>query len=359
VRASGNLPLEKQTKIEKTVGELARWLGAEAEGDASRRISGVAPLEAAREKEISFVESERGLRDALASRAGCLVAPPGLSLPGCTVIRLRNPRYGFARVVELFFPRPPRKPGIHRTAEIGNGVELGEDAEVGAQAVIGNGAKIGARTSIGAGCVVGENSVVGDDSILYPRVTLYPGARIGSRVILHSGCVVGSDGFGYAFEGGRYHKFPQIGTVEISDDVEIGSNTTIDRGALGPTRIGRGTKIDNLVQIAHNVQIGENCVIASLTGISGSAVIEDFVVIAGQVGIGDHARVEKGAVLGGQCGILPHKTVRAGQTVWGTPARPIKEQLEQQALVGRLPRLFEKMKAGEKKGSSSKTMKSR
>ncbi len=326
----------EKTGGEKTVGELARWLGAEAEGDLSRTISGVAPLEGAGEDQLSFVESERSLRDAVVSRAGCLLAPPGLSLPGRTVIRVRNPRYGFARAVELLYPHAERRPGIHRTAEIGDGVELGEDVEIGAQSVVGGGAKIGARSSIGAGCVVGENCVLGEDCTLYPRVTLYPGARIGSRVILHSGCVVGSDGFGYAFEAGRYHKFPQIGTVEIADDVEIGSNTTIDRGALGPTRIGRGTKIDNLVQIAHNVQIGEHCVIASLTGISGSAVIEDYVVIAGQVGIGDHARVEKGAVLGGQCGILPHKTVRAGQTVWGTPARPIKEHLEQQALVARL-----------------------
>jgi UDP-3-O-[3-hydroxymyristoyl] glucosamine N-acyltransferase len=155
-------------------------------------------------------------------------------------------------------------------------------------------------------------------------------------VILHSGCVIGSDGFGYARDAGQYHKFPQIGTVEIADDVEIGANTTIDRGALGPTRIGRGTKIDNLVQVGHNVQIGAHCAIAAQVGISGSVVIEDNVVIAGQVGIGDHARIEKGAVLGGQCGILPHKIVRAGQTVWGTPARPLREYLEQQAQLAKL-----------------------
>jgi UDP-3-O-[3-hydroxymyristoyl] glucosamine N-acyltransferase len=154
-------------------------------------------------------------------------------------------------------------------------------------------------------------------------------------VILHGGCVIGSDGFGYAREAGRYYKVPQIGTVEIADDVEIGANTTVDRGAFGPTRIGRGTKIDNLVQVGHNVQIGEHCAIAALVGISGSVIIEDNVVIAGQVGIGDHARIEKGAILGGQCGILPHKIVRAGQTVWGTPARPLREYLEQQAALTR------------------------
>lgn len=325
-------------KIEKTVNELALWLGAEADGEVNRRISGVATLETAKETEVSFVESDRNLRQATASRAGCLMVPPNLSLPDQTVIRIRNPRYGFARIVELFFPRPSGHPGVHRSAEIGDEVQLGSDVEIGPQAVIGDRSRIGARSSIAAGCMVGENCVLGEDCILYPRVTLYPGTHIGNRVILHSGCVVGSDGFGYAFEGGRYYKFPQIGTVDIADDVEIGANTTIDRGALGLTRIGRGTKIDNLVQVGHNVQIGEHCAIASQTGISGSAIIEDFVVIAGQVGIGDHARVQKGAVLGGQCGILPHKSVRAGQTVWGTPARPLREQLEQQAMVARLPK---------------------
>ena len=344
--------------MRKTVRELATSLEADSEGQQDRVISGVAPLDEAGEPEISFVESDRALRSALASRAGCLLAPPGLNLPGKTVIRVRNPRYEFARIVEMFSPAPARKAGIHRTAVIGNEVALGEAVEIGPQAAVGDGAIIGARTSIGTGCVIGERSVIGEDSTLHPRVTLYPGSRIGARVILHSGCVVGSDGFGYAFEAGRYHKFPQIGRVEIGDDVEIGANTTIDRGALGPTRIGCGTKIDNLVQVAHNVQIGEHCAIASLVGISGSAVIEDYVVIAGQVGIGDHARVEKGAILGGQCGILPHKTVRAGQTVWGTPARPIKEHLEQQALVARLPKLFDEIRTPRKKKVPAKRKKS-
>ena len=325
----------------KTVQELARWLGGEPEGDLARPLAGAAALETAGASDVAFLESERNVRQALASEAGCLLAPPGLALPGKTVIRVQNPRSAMARAVELFHPLPPRRAGIHPTAVIGDEVAIGPDVGIGPYAVIGDRVEIGARSSVGAGCLVGERSVIGEDCVLYPRVTLYPGARLGSRVILHSGCVVGSDGFGYVFEKGRYAKFPQVGTVEIGDDVEVGANTTIDRGALGPTRIGRGTKIDNLVQVGHNVQIGANCVIASQTGISGSVVIEDNVVIAGQVGIGDHARIEKGAVLGGQCGILPHKIVRAGQTVWGTPARPLKEHLEQQALVARLPRLLE------------------
>ena len=325
-------------RTEKTVSELARWLSGDAEGEGNRSLTGAGTLELAGETEVAFLESERQLPQALASRAGCILAPPNLSLPGKTVIRVRHPRTAMARAVEFLYPAPPRKPGVHPTAVVGDSVEMGADVEIGPYAVLGDRCRIGARTSIGSGCVVGERSVLGEDCVLYPRVTLYAGVQIGSRVILHSGCVLGSDGFGYVFEGGRYQKFPQIGTVEIGDDVEIGANTTVDRGALGATRIGRGTKIDNLVQIAHNVEIGANCVIASQTGISGSVVIEDNVVIAGQVGIGDHARVQKGAVLGGQCGILPHKIVRAGQTVWGTPARPLKEHLEQQALLARLPR---------------------
>jgi UDP-3-O-[3-hydroxymyristoyl] glucosamine N-acyltransferase len=328
--------------ITKTVDELARWLGGEPEGDPARPVTGAATLESAGAADVAFLDnnrdSARNVRQALDSQAGCLLAPPGVSLPGRTVIRVENPRSAMARAVELFHPAPPRHAGIHPTAVIGEGVTLGDDVAIGPCAVIGGEVQIGARASIGAACIVGEQSVLGEDCVLYPRVTLYPGVRLGSRVILHSGSVLGSDGFGYMFENGRYTKFPQAGTVEIADDVEVGANTTIDRGALGPTRIGCGTKIDNLVQIAHNVRIGEHCVIASGTGISGSVVIEDYVVIAGQVGIGDHARVGKGAVLGGQCGILPHKVVRPGETVWGTPARPLKEFLKQQALAHRAER---------------------
>ena len=344
---------------EKTVNDLARLVGGEAEGATTRMISGVAPLESAGEADASFLESERNLKQAIASRAGCLVAPPGLDLPGKTTIRVRNPRYGFARIIRIFSPPSPRRPGIHPTAQIGDNVTLEAGIEVGPYAVIGAGTRIGARSSIGSGCVLGENVVLGEDCVLYPRVTLYAGTRLGCRVILHSGCVVGSDGFGYVFEAGRYHKFPQTGGVEIADDVEIGANSTVDRGALENTRIGRGTKIDNLVQVGHTVQIGANCVVASQTGISGSSVIEDNVVIAGQVGLGDHAKVQKGAILGGQCGVLPHKTIRAGQTVWGTPARPIREHLEQQALVARLPRLLQKLGAARSRNSKEAARKSR
>lgn len=322
--------------LEITVEELAKLLEAHAEGNPQARLTGVAQLEAAQQTELAFVESERNLPEALASRAGCLLAPAPLVLPGRNVIRVRNPRYAMARAIEFFHPEPKAKPGIHPTAQIGDGAVIASDASIGAFTVVGDGCRIGARTRISASCTIGERSTVGEDCLFHARVTLYRGSQIGARVILHSGVVIGSDGFGYVREAGRYHKFPQIGTVEIADDVEIGANTTIDRGALGPTRIGRGTKIDNLVQVGHNVVIGENCVIAAQVGISGSVSIGNHVVIAGQVGIGDHARIEDGVVLGGQCGILPHKVVKAGEPMWGTPARPLREHLKEQAFLARL-----------------------
>jgi UDP-3-O-[3-hydroxymyristoyl] glucosamine N-acyltransferase len=326
--------------MEITVAELARLLEASAEGHLQAHLSGVAQLEVAKSSDVSFVESERNLPEALASHAGCLLAPAGLALPGRNVIRVRNPRYAMARAIEIFHPEPLSQPGIHPTAQIGDGVIIAEDVSVGAFTTVGDGCRIGARTRIGAGCTLGNRSIVGEDCLIHARVTLYAGSQIGARVILHSGSVIGSDGFGYAREAGRYHKFPQIGAVEVADDVEIGANTTVDRGALGPTRIGRGTKIDNLVQVGHNVLIGEHCVIAAQVGISGSVVIGNHVVIAGQVGIGDHARIEDGVVLGGQCGVLPHKVVKAGEPpgepLWGTPARPLREYLKQQALLARL-----------------------
>jgi len=199
--------------------------------------------------------------------------------------------------------------------------------------------QIGDNTRIGAGCVMGANVVIGRDCELYPNVTVYSGVRIGDRVVVHAGAVLGSDGFGYVRDEktGRYEKFPQIGRLEIEDDVEIGANATIDRGALDVTRIGRGTKIDNLVHVGHNVQVGEDVVIAAQTGLSGSAVVKNNVVIGGQAGIADHVRIEEGAILGAQSGIPSKKIIRGkGVVFWGTPARPIREYLKQLAVLARL-----------------------
>jgi UDP-3-O-[3-hydroxymyristoyl] glucosamine N-acyltransferase len=216
---------------------------------------------------------------------------------------------------------------------------LGKDVAVEERAVIGKQVEIGDGTWIGPGTVIGSNARVGRDCELYPNVSVYRGARLGDRVIVHAGAVLGSDGFGYVRDpsNGRYEKFPQAGRLEIGDDVEIGANSTIDRGALEVTRIGRGAKIDNLVHIGHNCQIGEDVVIAAQTGLSGSIVIEKDVVLGGQVGIGEHARVEEGVMVGGQGGILPNKVLRGkGVAFWGTPARPVREYLKQLAALARL-----------------------
>jgi UDP-3-O-[3-hydroxymyristoyl] glucosamine N-acyltransferase len=215
---------------------------------------------------------------------------------------------------------------------------------VGPYAVVGAGASVGEATQILAGAKVGEGARVGRGCVLHPNVVLYEGATVGDRVVLHAGVVVGADGFGYVRDaGGVYHKFPQVGTVVIEDDVEIGPHTCVDRGALGETRIGRGTKIDNLVQIGHNVRVGEDVVIAAQTGVSGSTVIESDAVIGGQVGMGDHARVERGAIVGSKAGVLPGKIVRAGTVQWGVPVRPLEEYKRLNALWGRLPRMREEL----------------
>ncbi len=203
---------------------------------------------------------------------------------------------------------------------------------------------MGLGTRLGPGVFLGEGVWVGACCVLYPRVTVYPGARIGDRVLLHAGVVVGSDGFGYVFAEGKHVKFPQLGKIIIEDDVEIGSNSTLDRGSLGTTVIGQGTKIDNLVQIAHNVRIGRHCIIVSQTGISGSVDIGDYVVMGGQVGIGDHVRIEDRVTIGGQAGVLPGKIVRSGSTIWGTPSRPMSEFKRTIARLARLDDLAEKVK---------------
>jgi UDP-3-O-[3-hydroxymyristoyl] glucosamine N-acyltransferase len=216
---------------------------------------------------------------------------------------------------------------------------LGKDVAVEELASIHERAVIGDSTRIGVGAVIGAGVSIGRDCVIYPNVTIYPGSRLGDRVIVHAGAVLGSDGFGYVRDRatGKYEKFPQVGTLEIEDDVEIGANSTVDRGALDVTRIGRGTKIDNLVHVGHNVQVGEDVVIAAQTGLSGSAVVEQGVVIGGQVGIADHVRIEEGAILGAQSGIPSKKVIRGkGVVFWGTPARPIREYLKELAVLARL-----------------------
>jgi UDP-3-O-[3-hydroxymyristoyl] glucosamine N-acyltransferase len=320
------------------VRELAEWLGATFEGDGEKELIGVAPIETAGGGEVAFVGGRKAAAQVESSAAGCLIVPLTWPSPSYrTVIRAAEPRTAFARAMNRFYPTAELTPGVHPTAVIGRDVELGAMAYVGPHAVIGNGTRIGVATSIGAGCVVGKRVAIGEGCVLHPNVTVYDNCDIGRGSILHSGCVVGADGFGYVMEHDRWHKFPQVGRVEIGDFVELGANSCVDRAALGVTSIGEGTKLDNMVHVGHNCRIGKHVVVAAQTGFSGGVVVEDYAVIGGQVGIGDKARIESRAVLGSGCGVLTSKIVRSGETVWGTPARPLKQHLEQLANLARLP----------------------
>lgn len=335
-----------------TAGEVAAHLGAKLEGDAGARIAGLAGPESARSEDLIYVDSPRHVERALASAAQCVLCRDEIPLPGKTRIMVEQPKLAFARIAEWILPRPRVAEGIHPTAVIASGARLAPGVAVGPYAVVENSAEVAAGSQLGAYCYIGAGARIGEDCILFPRVTLYPGVRLGRRVVIHSGAVLGGDGFGYVRGEDRYWKFPQLGGLEVADDVEIGANTTLDRGALATTRIGAGVKIDNLVQIAHNVQVGEHAVIAAQTGISGSSVIERNAVLGGQVGVADHCTVEEGAVCGAQAGIPSGKKIRKGQVVWGTPARPLEKFKEQYAWFARLPELAERLRKLEGKGSS-------
>jgi UDP-3-O-[3-hydroxymyristoyl] glucosamine N-acyltransferase len=328
-----------------TANELASLLGGKLQGDGAREIHGVAALENAGPDDLTFAEGERALEQAAAAPAGCILVPEAATFAGTAAsIAVKHPKLAFVRAVDVLLPTPKPDPGIHPSAVVAADAVLAVDVSVGPNVVIERGAKIGARTRLDAGVVIGEATEVGSDCRFYPRVVVYAGARIGDRVILHAGVVIGSDGFGYVLAEGRYHKFPQLGRAILEDDVEIGSNSTVDRGSLGTTVVGQGTKIDNLCQVAHNVTIGRHCVIAAQTGIAGSVDVGNYVVMAGQVGIADHIRIEDNVQIGGHSAIFPGKIVRRGSVVWGSPARPISDYKKQQACLAQLPKLIETVK---------------
>jgi UDP-3-O-[3-hydroxymyristoyl] glucosamine N-acyltransferase len=328
-----------------TVEAIAGLCGGAVEGDGAVVITGVNALEDASEDELSFVAGRRAAAHAVSSRAACLLAAFDFdNLSRRTVVRVQDPRAAFARLISVLYPKHKPTPGIHPTAVIGNNARIGDGCSIAANVTIGERTIVGADTVIAPGCVIGDDVEIGEGCLLYANVTLYDRVRIGSRVILHAGSVIGADGFGFAFTGERYEKFPQIGTIEIGDDVEVGANTCVDRAALGVTRIGEGTKLDNMVHIAHNCQIGKHVVIAAQTGFSGGVIVGDYAVVGGQVGVGDKARIEPRSVVGSGAGILTSKIVRAGEPVWGTPARPLREYLKQLAALAKLPAMLQQLK---------------
>ena len=333
-----------------SVGKIARAIGAKVMGDQNVEILHLASIGSSHTGDLVFVEEEKHLPAALDSKAAAVIAGSFAESAKTSKALLisANPRLAFARAAIFLQTQdghaaPGENPvcGVDSTAVVLPTAVVAKSATIGSCTFLGEGVNVGERTLVGSGCMIGRGVSIGEDCRIFPNVTIYPGTRIGNGVIVHAGAVLGSDGFGYVRDpqSGRYEKFPQIGRLEIEDDVEIGANTTIDRGALETTRIGRGTKIDNLVHIGHNCQVGENVIIAAQAGFSGSITIEDNVVIGGQVGVGEHARIEEGVLLGGQAGVLPKKVLRGkGVAFWGTPAKPLREYLKSLAALARLGR---------------------
>jgi UDP-3-O-[3-hydroxymyristoyl] glucosamine N-acyltransferase len=330
--------------MKKNAGELADSIGAQVEGDRNFEVSGVAAPEKAGSRDLIYVEAAKHAARANASAALCVVAGVGIALEGKTVLRSANPKFAFAKAAALLLGPPPIATGIHPTAIVAPLARIADGVGIGPYAVIGEDVHVGPGTQIGAHTIIGPGSWIGEHCRIHPRVTVYRSVRVGHRVEIHSGAVIGADGFGYTHGEGKYLKFPQAGIVEIGDDVEIGANTTIDRGSLDDTRIAEGVKLDNLVHVGHNVKIGAHSVIAAQTGISGSSTIGHHVVVGGQVGIADHCTLENHSVAGAQAGIPTGKTIRGGQTVWGTPAREIGKFKDTYVWYARLPELAARIK---------------
>lgn len=330
------------------VRELATALQAPFEGDGELEISGALPVEEAGPSDLAFAAGRKGIALVAASAAGCLIVDDFFPA-GRTLIRVTEPRTAFAMALMMLFPRKQFEAGVHPTAVVDGSAVIEEGVYIGPHASIGARSRVRRGSVVGAGCAIGDDVAIGPGSLLHPRVTIYDRVAIGARAVLHSGVVIGADGFGFVRVGASYQKFPQVGTVELGDDCEIGANSTIDRAALGVTRLGNGVKLDNMVHIGHNCVIEDNVVIAAQTGISGGCVIERDSVIGGQVGMGDKVRVKSGAVLGSGSGVLTSKIVQGGETYWGTPARPLKEYLKQLAHIANLPQLSARVKELEKK----------
>ena len=323
-----------------TVAQLAEISGGLAEGDLTRVVNSANTLEAAGPHEVAFVANKKLVSLAANSRAGCLVVDASFDLEGkWSLIRVPQPRAAFVRLLGTLYPSTPFLPGIHPSAVISDTAQLAAGCFIGAHTFVGQNARIGEGCYIGDGTHIGKDASIGARSFIHSRATIYNGVRIGSDVTIHAGVVIGADGFGFTLTDNGYEKFPQVGTVEIEDRVEIGANCCIDRAALGVTRIGYGTKLDNLVHVAHNCNIGRHVVIAAQTGISGSVTVEDYAVIGGQVGIGEKAFIASKAVVGGKSGILTSQKIAAGEPVWGIPARPLKQHLKGLAHIGKMPEL--------------------
>ena len=330
-----------------TIAEIAKQLDGEVLGDASAVLTGFAAAENARAGDLTFAEKAEYFAIAEQSAATAIIASKEFSSASKTVIRVTNPRVAYAKAVAIFFPEPKFVTGIHPTAAIADTAQIHPTAHIGPHSTIGERVKIGAGCVLMAGNFIGEDSAIGDGTKLFPNVTVYSRTKIGQRVRIHAGTVIGSDGFGYVFDAGVHRKVPQVGNVVIGDDVEIGANVSIDRAALGSTVIGKGTKIDNLVHIAHNVEIGEHSILCGQIGIAGSAKLGSYVVMAGQVGIAGHLKIGDRVTVLSQAGVMHN--IPDGETWMGTPAQPDRQAKRVMIAAQRLPDTLKKIAALERK----------
>jgi len=330
-----------------TAAEIAKHLGGDVVGDPTLELHRFAPADRAQPGDLTFAENQDYFNRAEQSAASAIIVDGEFSSGRKVLIRVPNSRVAFAKVLPLFFPEPVFAPGVHPTAIIAASAKVDLTAHVGPYCVIDDSVRIGAGSVLQGGNFVGANSVLGEEVSLFPNVTVYSGSEIGNRVRVHSGTVIGSDGFGYVQDGGIHRKVPQMGNVIIREDVEIGSNVTIDRGALGPTIIGKGTKIDNLVQIGHNVLIGDHCLVVSQTGIAGSTKLGNYVVLGGQVGLAGHLKIGDGVLVAAQSGVM--NDIPDGEKWMWTPAQPNRQAKRQMIALHQLPELLRRVAELEKK----------
>ena len=323
--------------MEKTLGELARIAGGELEGDGSAVIRGVAAIKEAGPGEITFLANPKYLKELKGTNASAVIAAPGIDVGGRPAIRAGNPYFAFTKVLKAFHPAKEHPGRVMDGAHVRPEAKLAAGVTVYPGAYVEAGASVGENTVLYPGAFVGEGSSLGRDCTIYPNVVIREGVRVGDRVIIHGGSVLGADGFGYATEGGKHYKIPQVGGVVIEDDVELGANVTVDRGALGDTVVRRGSKIDNLVQIAHNVVVGEDSIIVAQAGVSGSTQLGHHVVLAGQVGIVGHIKIGDGVIVGAKSGVS--NNLEAGQMYSGIPALPHRDWLKVQAVLPKLPEM--------------------
>ncbi len=329
-----------------TTAEIAKELDGEVIGDASIRLTGFAPATAAKTGDLTFAENETFFLKAEQSAASAILIDGPFAAASKTLIRVPNARIAFARVLPLFFPDRKFSPGAHPSAIVDPTAQVDASAHIGPNCVIAENVKIGAGVVLQGGNHIGRNVTIGAQCRLFPNVVVYGHTQIGQRVRIHAGAVIGSDGFGYVFDAGMHRKVPQVGQVIIQDDVEIGANVCIDRGALGPTTIGKGTKIDNLVQIAHNVSIGEHCLVVAQVGIAGSTKIGHYTTLAGQVGIAGHLKIGNKVTIAAQSGVM-HDVPDGGKWL-GAPAQPDRQAKRQMIALQRLPELMRRVDALEK-----------